>query len=398
MPVFGLLVLSVWINYIDRGTLGVAAPTLAPELNLSATQMGYLLSAFFWTYSICLFISGWMVDRVNVVRFYAAGFLVWSIATLATGYTSGFVSILWLRMLLGIGESVSFPAYSRIITAGFPEHKRGFANAMVDVGTKAGPALGTFAGGMLVARFGWRGMFIAVGIASVLWLIPWLATAPSDLMSGGVSSSRGPSLVEIASKRQAWATFLGLFFYNYAFFFLITWLPSYLVNQRHYSMKTMAVAGALPFIATAISSLSAGMVTDRLIAKGIPVWKVRQRTAVLGLLIAGFTLPGSTALNENVGMFFLLVASVGIGIFTSNLWAITQTLSGPLAAGRWTGLQNGIGNMGSLSAPIITGWSVDLLGSFNVAFLIASGALLISAALFTLMLGKVEPIVWKGKL
>lgn len=392
--VFALLVVSVWINYIDRGTLGVAAPALRPELGLSQTETGYLLSSFFWTYSICLVFSGWLVDRLNVTRFYAAGFLLWSIATLLTGASTGFTSILVLRMLLGIGESVAFPAYSKILALGFPEHRRGFANALIDAGTKAGPALGTFVGGMLVDQFGWRGMFVVLGGISLLWLVPWLLMAPANLAASGGLGRDGPGFGRIMKKREAWATFLGLFFFNYTFFFLITWLPSYLVNERHYTVRMMAIAGAIPFGATAIASLTGGWLSDRMIRNGYSVEKVRRRTAIAGLLLAGLTMPGATSVNATEGMIYLVIACIGIGIFTSNVWAMTQTLSGPLAAGKWTGIQNGIGNMGSLVAPIVTGWSVDRTGSFDTAFYLASGALLLSASMYAFVMKSLRPIDW----
>jgi MFS family permease len=394
-PVFVLLFVSVWINYIDRGTLGVAAPVLAPELGIDPTKMGVLLSAFFWTYSICLFFAGWMVDRLNVVKFYAAGFFIWSVATLGTGVAGSFVSLLLLRMLLGAGESVAFPSYCRILAAGFPEYKRGMANALIDVGTKAGPAVGTFLGGMLVASYGWRGMFLAMGAASLLWLAPWLCMAPNDLVGGSmVRRLPGPGVGEIMRKREAWATFFGLFFFNYTFYFLISWLPSYLVSERHLSVRMMATFGALPFVAMAAASLTGGWVSDLLVFRGVPVERVRKTFAVSGSLLSGLTLPGATISNMPVAMILTVVSFIGIGILTSNLWAITQTLAGPRAAGKWTGVQNGIGNMGGVLAPILTGWTVTKLGSYNAAFLIASVSMLCGALMYGPVLGRIVPSKW----
>src|SRR5579884_275462 len=124
----GLLVVSIGINYVDRGNLSVAGVALKNELHLNGTQLGWLLSAFFWTYASFQMVSGWLIDRYNVVWVYAAGYLIWSAATLFTGIVTGFTMLFTLRLLLGMSESVAYPSYSKIIAAGFPERKRGIAN------------------------------------------------------------------------------------------------------------------------------------------------------------------------------------------------------------------------------------------------------------------------------
>src|ERR1039458_5106205 len=135
-----LLVLSVSINYSDRGNLSIAAPLLKDELGISASQLGILLSSFFWTYAACQILAGWLVDRFAVNWVLAVGFFLWSIATAATGLIHGFALLLVLRLLLGIGESVAYPCYSTILAAHFLEHQRGLPNALIDAGTKVGPA------------------------------------------------------------------------------------------------------------------------------------------------------------------------------------------------------------------------------------------------------------------
>ena len=151
-----LLVLSVSINYIDRGNLSVAAPFLANELLLSKTQLGKLFSAFFWSYAAFQLVAGWLVDRYDVRWVYGLGFLIWSLATSFTGLATSFATIFALRLLLGIGESVAYPSYSRIIAGSFPERHRGTAIALVDAGSKSGPALGILIGGLMINHYGWR--------------------------------------------------------------------------------------------------------------------------------------------------------------------------------------------------------------------------------------------------
>jgi len=160
--VLALLVASIFINFIDRSNLSVAVTDIEKELSLDDRQAGLLLSGFFWTYALFQIAAGWLVDRYNAYWVYAAGFLLWSVATALTGFGVGFAVLFGLRLVLGAGESVAYPAYSRIISDDFPERRRGLANALLDAGSKAGPAVGTLLGGLIVARFGWRPLFFGL--------------------------------------------------------------------------------------------------------------------------------------------------------------------------------------------------------------------------------------------
>ena len=172
-----LLVISVCINYADRTNLAVAAKSIEAELHFKPDHLGILLGGFFWTYSLMQLVAGKVIDRWNVNWVYAAAFLLWSAATALTGLANSFAAILCFRLVLGAGESVAYPAYSKIIAASFPEHLRGTANALIDAGSKMGPALGVLAGVEMVRWLSWRGMFVAIGGCSLLWLIPWAFVA-----------------------------------------------------------------------------------------------------------------------------------------------------------------------------------------------------------------------------
>jgi ACS family D-galactonate transporter-like MFS transporter len=392
--VVALLAISAVISFVDRGNLSVVAPALALEFKLNSVQLGVLLSAFFWTYAGFQVISGLLVDRYGSGRIYGLGFLLWTVATLLTGFATGFGSLIVLRLLLGLGESTANPSWSSIFANGLPENRRGFANALVDAAGKSGPGVGTFFGGLFVAQWGWRPLFVVLGAASLLWLLPWFKYAP-ERVAQPAARHPAPGLMQILSKRPAWATAIGLFCFNYGYFFVMTWLPSYLVTQRHYSIREMAVFGALPFAAAALSSLVCGRISDWLIDRGHSAARVRKGFAVSGLFLAALPLAGS-ALANNIGSIVLLIVSfVAVGLFTSNVWAITQRLAGSEAVGKWTGVQNGIANLGSLAAPVLTGWVVQRTGSFFEAFLVASVFILIACGMYSFVVGPIEPVVWK---
>ncbi len=394
-----LMVVSVAINYIDRTSLSTAAPLLErkDDLAIPPAKMGVLLSAFFWTYSFLQLASGWLVDRYGVRWVMAIGFFIWSAATAATGLVQGFGTLLCLRLLLGAGESVAYPCYSKIIAGNFAEHQRGLANSLIDAGTKFGPALGFLAGGILMERYGWRPVFIVLGLGSLLWLPAWFRWMPRGHAAAQTTQSAGPGFAEICSQRQAWATFIGHFSGNYLWYFLITWLPSYLVKERGFSMSTMACVGALAFCVTGITTIITGAVADRAIAAGGTPTRVRKTCVIMGLGLATSVVAVVVVRGPVASMACLMFACMAYGIFASSHWAIPQTIAGPLAAGKWTGLQNCLANVAGVAAPAITGFAVEKTGHFFWAFAVCSAVVLVGAASYAFLLGRVEPVQWASR-
>lgn len=394
--VVALLVVSVAINYIDRGNLSIAAPMLKDELGLSAAQLGFLLSAFFWTYALCQLLSGWLVDRFNANILLAVGYLLWSLATASTGLVHGFAALVVLRLILGAGESVAYPCYSKILASHVAEHQRGLPNALIDAGTKFGPALGTLAGGVLMARYGWRPFFIVLGLASLIWLPFWNKWMPAG-MAASSDSALVPATREIIGQPAAWASFTGHFCGNYFWYFLLTWLPFYLVRERHFTLQQMASVGSLAYIVTATASVVAGWLSDRAIARGATQTRVRRLCTGGGLACATVVVAVVIIPDRTTSMVLLMLACVSYGTFASSHWAITQTLAGPLAAGKWSGVQNFVANLSGVVAPALTGIVVDRTGQFFWAFAVSAIVVLVGAAAYIFGLRKVEPVVWSAR-
>src|SRR3981081_2981796 len=393
-----LLGLSVFINYIDRANLSVAAPLVKNELGLSASQLGILLSAFFWTYACTQILAGWLVDRFEVKWVFAIGFFVWSAATAFTGMLHAFTALLAIRVVLGIGESVAYPAYTKIFASHFVESQRGLANSVVGAGQALGPALGILFGGTLVARFGWRPLFIALGLISLLWLPPWFRWMPRTPSCGVLHMRQGPGLGEIIRQRSSWGTWIGLFCSNYFLYFLLTWLPFYLVSERHFSMDGMARVGGGTFLMAALSCLICGRLSDRWISTGATAPRVRKTFVVVGMICAGFFMAACALAPTGVLVGLLLLAGGSFGLVSSNLNAITQTLAGPLAAGRWMGAQNFVGNLAGADGPALTRFLVDLTGQFYWPFLITAAVAWVGALQWIFVVGPVEPVIWKSRL
>ncbi len=390
-----LLVLSITINYVDRGSLSVADRFLQTDFKLDPEHRGRIYSAFFWTYAGCQILAGWLVDRFNVNRVLAVGFLIWSTAMLFTGAATGFTMMFALRLVLGVGESVAYPSYSKILAGNFKEQQRGVANSVIDAGSKIGPALGILIGGLFMARYGWRIFFYVTGGISLLWLVPWYFFAPKDQLLLREQTGKIPSIREICSKRAAWGSFFGLFCGNYVWYFIVTWLPSYFRDELHYSQNEMAIFGSIPLWIVAVSTLSFGYISDRLISNGASPTLVRKACCGAGLLLSTVMLLAVIYHDPRMSLIFLCLAAFAYGIYSSNLWAVTQTLAGPWAAGRWTGCQNFIGNLSGILAPWLTGWIIQRTGQFYWAFVVTTGFLLIGTICFTVVIPRVEPITWK---
>lgn len=397
MPVLILLGFSVFINYIDRSNLAIAAPMLKDELGLSGLQLGILFSAFFWTYAVLLPLAGWLVDRIDVNWVLAGGFFLWSAATAATGVAHVFTSVLALRLVLGLGESVAYPSYSKIIALNCPEEHRGLANSIVSCGLLLGPGFGLLLGGALMTRFGWRSFFIVFGLTSMLWLIPWVAWMPRSAPRLRREIVDAPSLFEFVQLRSAWATCLGLFAGNAVNYFLLTWMPIYLVADRHFSVVAMSQIAGVGYILGAVASTLSGRVSDHWLRSGATPTRVRKTFVAGGTAMSGLVLALCPFGGPVFSAVMLVLATVFLGVSASNVWAITQRLAGPAAAGRWTGFQNAVGNMAGVVIPALTGFILDRTGRFEWSFAALGSICFTGTAIWIYMLGPVEQVAWGRK-
>lgn len=393
-----LLGLSVFINYIDRSNLSIAAPLLKDELRLSASQLGTLLSAFFWTYALMQIPAGWLVDRFDVKWVFGAGFFLWSAATAVTGILHGFAALIVIRVILGVGESVAFPSYSNILGSHFAESRRGFANAVVGAGLALGPALGMLVGGAVVGRFGWRPFFLALGLGSMLWLVPWVAWMPQRAATAASTAHPEVRILDILRVRSVWGTCLGQFCVNYCLYFMVTWLPFYLVRGRHLSMNQMARMGGFVFFVYAVSAIAFGKLSDQWYARGASATMVRKTLLGVGSVGMGIFFAATAVAPDHLMLWVLAPIGICMGINGSNCWVVSQTLAGPRVAGRWTGVQNFVGNFAGAVAPALTGYLLDLTGHFYWPFVITAMVSWIGALSWVFAVGPIEPVDWPKRI
>jgi len=392
--VVALLAAVLFINYVDRGAVPTAIPLIQHDLRLDNEQVGRLLSAFFMVYAFIQIPVGWLAERYGAHRVLAGGLVVWSAATMLMGVTSSFTMLFCLRMLLGLGESAGFPAVSKLMAAVVPVRSLGLANGIVAFGYLMAPGVGIFAAGLLIDHVGWRGTFATFGLLSLLWLVPWafvrlpkLATARSDAAT--------PTWSMVLAQRGLWGTSLGLFSSNYMWYFMLSWLPGFLVNERGFSMHEMEHVGTLGYLVNGCSALVTGWAIDRYIrTRGSANFAYK----LVMVLAHGGAVPcmlGMAFGSQSVAVASMFGFQVLMGASSPGVYAMSQILAGPRASGRWVGIQNSVGNMSGIISPWLTGFIVDRTGHFTLAFIACAVMSLVGIIGWIGMIPRLAPIPWE---
>ena len=401
----GLLVVAIGISFVDRGNLSIALSSIKRDLHVGERDLGLLSSAFFLSYTLMQLLVGKLLERFSVIWVYGLAFLVWSGATALTGIVHGFrlagvtfssfVVLFVLRLLLGCGESVSYPATALMITELFPETLRGTANSLVDVGSKVGPALGIMVGTTVLLATGWRPMFLVLGVVSLLWLLPWFAVTaklPRKVRSVQLWS---PTYLQLGRKRSFWGAAMGHVGGNYTWSLFTSWLPYYFEKVSQVAPKQLILLSAAPFWIMCVSSFGSGMLSDRLIARGLRPVRVRQGTVCVGCLgTAACLLVAALVHGPQVSILAVLGGSFALGLFSSNNWALAQLLAGEEAAAKWTSMQNVFANAAAFTAAWLTGVLVARTGQFAAAFGVASGLLIAGSFFYWFMIDSRGPVLW----
>lgn len=391
-----LLALAVFIHALDRGNFATAAPLIKDDLTLTNTQVGMLMSAFFWTYVPGHMVAGWLVERINAYRTLAIALAVWSLATVLTGFASGFAAMIVLRLLLGLGESAGFPASSKLLAQALPQERLGAANGLVGAALMMGNGIGVLLGGMVIAHLGWHALFFLFGSLSLLWLVPWLTlvAGPRPRVEPVAPAPPAPGYVEMLSRRETWGAVLGMFCSNYPYFIVLSWLPLYLVKQQGYSLTMMAWLGGTVYLLGALINLIGGPYVDRLIERGGNAAKLRKGVVLASSAIAVACMLACAMGEPRVAVGGLLAYSLAIGLGPIGTFTVGQTLGGPSGAGKWIALQNGFGGVSGVVGPLVTGMLIDATGDYRIAFLFAAAVAAAGLFFWGVMIPKVEPIDW----
>lgn len=412
--ILGLLFVTVVINYLDRSNLSIAATRLSADLGIDPKQLGVILSAFGWTYALMQIPGGWLVDRVRPRLLYPAAIVLWSLATFGLGFAGSFVALIILRLAVGAFEAPAYPINNRVVTTWFPDKERASAIGFYTSGQFVGLAFLTPALIYLQEKFGWQMVFFITGGVGIVWGAIWygLYREPGEHPSANAAEIElirsGGGLVDISQRnaskaranwsdlaavlrhRKLWGIYLGQYFMSSTLWFFLTWFPTYLVKYRGFDFLKAGFSASVPFLAAFLGVISSGLLSDFLLRKGCSLGLSRKTPIIAGLLISTCILGANFTDNHT-----LIIACMALAFFGNGLASITWSLVSSVAPERLLGLTGGvfnfIGNLSSVTVPILIGYLVK--GSdFSPAILYIACTAILGAGCYAFVVGKVERI------
>ncbi len=404
-----LLGFGVVVNYVDRVNLSVSQSALHAEFGVSLIAFGYLSSAYNWTYALLQLPVGIWLDRFGVRRIGRASTLLWSLASFAAAASTGFRSFFAARLLLGIGEAPTFPANAKAVAAWFPERERSLPTSVFDASAKLAPALGIPLLGLLIVHFGWRLSFAATGALSLLYFALFtliyrepredpnlspkeLAYIEDQSLTLTLKIEQTPSLPQLLRQKKVLGLALGMGAYNYSFYLLLAWLPTYLSATHHVDLLHSALLTAIPWIfATLVDVLIGGLLVDTLIRRGHNPDRVR-RSVLLGGTTCGLALLGAGLTHSlPIALAFISLSLGGLATAAPVLWSVPGLITDRSSVGKVSGIANFFGQISAIAAPILTGYTVTHTHTFLAAFTLAAAYLTLGIAAYVLLLGKLHP-------
>jgi len=394
--IVGLLFTASLINYFDRATISFALPLISADLHLGPGAKGVLLSAFFWSYALMQIPMGVLADRVNLRWLYAASFTLWSVAQGLIGLASGLGSLIALRMLLGVGEAIYLPGGSKIVSLLFRPAERGLPCGLFDAGTRTGLVVEGVLVPWMLTQYGWRTSFGIVGFAALVWLLPWFALTPRTLRDGAAaprpkSWSASGGLLALVTNRDLIGICLAFFCFDYYWYFLVNWLPDYLVTARGLTLMKAGIYAALPYFVFGLSEPIGGWIADRLIAAGWSETRARKGVVTVAFMTGLLLIPAARVDTPGAAVGLIVVGCL-VGLATGNLLVILQSCAPRPEIGLWTGIYNFIGNIAGILSPLVTGLLIARTGSYAPAFMLAAALIAIGPLALWFIVGELTAV------
>jgi len=392
-----LLITGMIFAYAQRGALSVAAPFMIKDLGLSTASMGILLSAFFWCYSFMQVPAGWLVDQAGVRRAYAWGFTIWSVASAWTGFARGMLELIVVRVVLGLGQATAFPASSRAVSNWFQDRERGRVTAGYLTGVRLGQALISAVGAFLLASLGYKYFFLCIGLIPMIWILPWTQflrkwePAGRRVHAGQASANPPFSLASnlgLFKQLSVIGIFIGFFAYDYAWYLFVSWLPSYLIMERKFSVAEMGLYSSIPYLAMSATILISGFFSDALVRRGYAEKRVRKLLIMIGLAVTCLIVPAGLVGEKMTAVWLLTISLAGLGIAGPNTWTLTQSVCARNIVGTVSGIQNFGGNVGGILAPALTGFIASATQSFALALSLAGAILVLGILAYGLLVSR----------
>lgn len=406
-----LLGFGVLINFFDRVNLSVSHAALITSFGISDFTFGLLSGAYSWTYAICQLPIGVLLDRFGVRRIGRMSTLLWSIASFSAALTPNIGGFFAARFLLGIGEAPTFPANAKAIGHWFPIQERSLATAIFDAAAKFASAIGVPLLGILLISWGWRWSFAFTGLISLAYFALFskiycepeqdlkLTEIEKSYIVGDAganyeqaSSAPQSSLGYLLRKHKVLGLALGFGSYNYVFYLLLTWLPSYLSSALHIDLLHSFLYTGVPWLFATVTDITSGWLSDAAIQRGGDASRIRKTVLVCG---TSFGLAIIGAVHAHTATSALLWISISIGGLSAAApiaWSIPSMIAPRGSVGAVGGIVNFSGQLSGIAAPIVTGLIITLTHSYAWAFGIAAIYLIIGVGSYTFLLGRIEPI------
>jgi len=374
---------------------------------------GFLSSAYSWTYALMQIPAGVLLDRWGVRRVGCISTLIWSAASFGAAISTGLAGFFGARFLLGIGESPTFPANAKALGYWFPEAERSMATAITDAAAKFSTAIGVPFLGLLLLRFGWRWSFAVTGLISLFYFALFYRTYfnPSEdknlskkeleLMlqgrvqpEGTATTAHGASLGYLLKQPKVYGLGLGWGAYNYTFYLLLTWLPTYLSFSHHVDLLHSVLYTSAPWLFATFTDLAiGGWLVDFLIQRGYDSSRVRQTVLIVGTGFGLGILGAARAHSPVSALIWISISLGGLAAAAPVAWTVPSLIAPRESVGRLGGIVNFCGQLGAISAPIVTGYVASITHAFTSAFVAATAILLLGVAGYIFLLRRIEPIL-----
>ena len=398
--VLALLVATGVINFFDRSSLAIANVPIRADLGLNATQMGGLLSAFALSYAFAQLPTGLLIDRLGPRTLLGAGLALWSGAQALIGLVTGYGQFFWARIALGVGEAPQFPTDARVVTDWFHISKRGLPSGIFNMASSLGPAIAPPILTAIMLGYGWRAMFVVLGVAGLAMAGVWVGLyrdpqhrlTPTELRAIRAGDPPDRSAATLAQWlrlfrcQTTWGMILGDFGNGYAFWLFQTWIPGYLETGRHISVGRTGLLAAIPQLCGVAGSLLGGFAVDWLAAHGVSPLNSRKFPIAAALtLTALFTVLAAYATGAASALAFLSAAVFFSAVAGGTIWALVGAAAPRHMVASSGSIQNFGAYLGGACSPLITGLIVDATGSFTLALVLAAAISVAGAVVYLVM-------------
>ncbi|KAB8312070.1 MULTISPECIES: MFS transporter [Rahnella] len=410
-----MIFITVVICYVDRANLAVASSHIQQEFGISKTQMGYIFSAFAWTYTACQIPGGWFLDRFGSRMTYFIAIFGWSVVTLLQGFAGGLASLIGLRAVTGMFEAPAFPTNNRMVTSWFPEQERASAVGFYTSGQFVGLAFLTPLLIWIQEMLSWHWVFIITGGIGIIWSLLWFCVYQSPRKSKGVNAEElehiraGGGMVDgdapadkksrtpltsadwkLVFNRKLVGVYLGQFAVASTLWFFLTWFPNYLTQEKHIAALTAGFMTTVPFLAAFFGVLLSGMVADKLVRKGKSIGFARKLPIICGLLLSTCIM-GANYTNDPMWIMILMALAFFGNGFASITWSLVSSLAPVRLIGLTGGVFNLAGGLGGITVPLVVGYLAQDYG-FAPSLTYISVVALLGALSYIFLVGEVKRV------